>query len=115
MLTASSPAEQEPDAGVMAWPGGLEDEVAITAISVGELLVGVPRLPDGARRRSLAAAVDSVIVGFSDAVLPYDAEAGRGRRSLGRPWRGVGRRGGAVDSSGFGGQLGWASKQLWWS
>jgi predicted nucleic acid-binding protein len=44
-----------PDAKVVAWLESLSGEVAITAVTLAELLAGVRRLPDGQRRSALAA------------------------------------------------------------
>ena len=62
-----------------------------TAVSVGEILVGVKRLPMGRRRDDLAASVLEVIDEIGD-VLPYDETAARvfadiqdARRRMGRP------------------------------
>jgi predicted nucleic acid-binding protein len=67
----------QPDARVVAWLEALTGEVAITAISLAELLAGVRRLPDGRRRDALAARVESAIQPYrqSRAVLPFDDEA----------------------------------------
>ena len=85
----SEPLRPHPEPAVLDWLAG-HAEASITAITVGELLVGVARLPEGARRNSLAAAVDRVI-GEAE-VLAYDAGAARAyariqelRRRAGRP------------------------------
>ena len=85
----SEPLRQRPDGAVLSWLAG-HPEAAITAITVGELLVGVARLPAGARRESLAAAIDRAI-GRAD-VVPYDETAARAyariqeqRRAAGHP------------------------------
>jgi hypothetical protein len=85
----SEPLRQRPDTAVLSWLEAHPD-AAITAITVGELLVGVARLPAGARRESLAAAVDRAI-GRAD-VLDYDEAAARAyariqeqRRAAGHP------------------------------
>jgi toxin FitB len=52
--------------------GGL----AITAVTVAELLYGVARLADGARKAKLAAAVDALVrEDFAGRVLPFDVAA----------------------------------------
>jgi toxin FitB len=63
--------------GVLSW---VDDQsaagLAITAITVGELLYGVARMTDGARKTELAAAVRGLVhEEFSGRVLPFDAAA----------------------------------------
>ena len=88
----SEPLRPRPDAGVVAWLSDLEDEAAITAISVGELLTGVRALPEGRRRSGLLDAVGTTLATFAASVLAYDAGAARRcaeirdlRRRAGRP------------------------------
>lgn len=40
----------QPDARVVAWMESLTDDVAITAVTLAELLAGLRRLPDGKRK-----------------------------------------------------------------
>jgi len=65
---------REPDARVASWIESLEGEVAITAVTLAELLAGVRRLPDGARKADLEAAVMTAVAPYrgSRAVLPFD-------------------------------------------
>ncbi len=72
----SEPLRARPDPRVMGWLLTIDD-VAVTAISVGELLNGARRLPAGRRRRSLLAAIDDVLSRFADRVLAYDEQAAR--------------------------------------
>ncbi len=65
-----------PDASttVIAWVdrqrGG---DLYLSAITVGELVYGVSRLPAGRRRASLATEVDALLAeDFRDRILPYD-------------------------------------------
>ena len=88
----SEPLRPRPDAGVVAWLSDLDDEAAITAISVGELLAGVRALPEGRRRSGLLDAVGTTLATFAAVVLPYDEAAARRfaelaelRRRAGRP------------------------------
>jgi predicted nucleic acid-binding protein len=88
----SEPLKERPDERLLAWLAAIEGRVVITAISVGELLVGARLLPPGRRRERLIAAVDRVLATHGAEVLPYDAAAaGRyaemqeRRRVLGRP------------------------------
>jgi tRNA(fMet)-specific endonuclease VapC len=81
-------------AGVLDRLVGDEDDVAIAAISVAELLVGV-ELADGARRRDresfVAAVLDSVTI------ETYDLEIARAHAALLVHTRGSGRPRGAHD------------------
>ena len=88
----SEPMRLRPDARVLAWLTGLEEESAVTAVSVGELLTGIHALPEGRRRTGLLTSVEATLVTFGGAVLPYDDVAARqyarlqeSRRAAGRP------------------------------
>lgn len=88
----SEPLRPRPDAGVLAWLSSHADEMAITAISVGELLTGIRALPEGRRRAGLLDAVSATLATFAAAILPYDAAAADRyaeiqdlRRRAGRP------------------------------
>lgn len=59
-----------PDPRVADWLVSLTDEVAITSITLAELLAGIRRIPDGRRKEELARRV-------MEAVAPY-----RGTRSI---------------------------------
>jgi len=66
-----------PDGRVVAWLEGLTGEVAITAITLAELLIGVRRLPDGRRRSELRTRIDAALRPYrdTDAVLTFDDAA----------------------------------------
>ena len=65
---------REPDVRVAAWLEALDGEVAITAITLAELLAGVRRLPEGRRKSGLEAAVIAAVEPYrgSHALLPFD-------------------------------------------
>jgi predicted nucleic acid-binding protein len=67
----------QPDPNVVAWLESLSGDVAITAITLAELLAGVRRMPDGQRRVALAARIESAVDPYrqSRAVLAFDDEA----------------------------------------
>ncbi len=72
----SQPGRPMPEPAVLAWldrqhPEGLYS----TSINVMELLEGVGRLPEGARRRSLEAANHKVLAALEDRILPFDHPA----------------------------------------
>lgn len=87
----SEPLRRRPDAAVLAWLSTVSD-TAITAISAGELLIGVRSLPSGRRRTDLERAITDILDRFRERVLPYDlaaaeryAEMRERRRNAGRP------------------------------
>jgi predicted nucleic acid-binding protein len=65
---------QEPDERVLTWLESLDDEVAITAITLAELFAGVRRLPDDRRKAELEAAVSTAVALYrgGHAILPFD-------------------------------------------
>lgn len=85
---------QVPSEEVLSWldaqPG---DEVATTAVTVGELLYGIARLPEGRRKARLAEAVRGMVdddLGrrvepFDAAAAPHYAAIVSGREKIGRP------------------------------
>ncbi len=68
---------RRPAARVVRWVDEQDASVlVITAVTVAELLYGVARLADGARKTELAAAVDALVRDdFAGRVLPFDASA----------------------------------------
>jgi hypothetical protein len=66
-----------PAARVLRWVDDQSaDALAITAVTAAELLYGVARLADGARKVELATAVGALVrEDFSGRVLPFDAAA----------------------------------------
>ena len=88
----SEPIRLKPDPLVIAWLAAEERPFYITAVAVGELLVGVRQLPAGKRRTGLLAAIEATLSAFSDRILPYDEPAARAyaemqasRRTSGSP------------------------------
>ncbi len=71
----SEPLSRVPDQNVLRWLAEHSTDVAITSLTVAELRFGVQRLPEGRRRDHLTAAVDDLIVGAAERILPFDAEA----------------------------------------
>jgi len=66
-----------PNAQVQSWAAGLDRRtLAITSVTVAEILYGIRLLPIGRRRQSLDADWGAFISrGFGEAVLPFDAAA----------------------------------------
>jgi toxin FitB len=68
-------ARPAPSAQVIAWVNA-RDDIAVTATTVAELLYGVARLPDGARKNRLADAVrDMIDERLAGNVLAFDRAA----------------------------------------
>ncbi len=68
---------RRPAARVVGWVDEQDaSALAITAVTAAELLYGVARLADGARKTELAAAVDALVrEDFAGRVLPFDVGA----------------------------------------
>jgi predicted nucleic acid-binding protein len=68
---------RRPAARVLRWVDEQDaSALAITAVTAAELLYGVARLADGARKAELAAAVDALVrEDFAGRVLPFDVAA----------------------------------------
>jgi toxin FitB len=73
----SEPMRPKPDAAVLAWLDAQDVETLfLSAISVGELRHGVALLPEGKRRKALAAALeDRILPLFESRILPFDGPA----------------------------------------
>lgn len=88
----SEPLRTRPEPAVLAWLAEVAEDVALTSISVGEVLIGVRLLPAGRRRDGLMAAIERNLAMYADQVLPYDDPAARfyarlqeSRRAAGQP------------------------------
>ena len=65
-----------PDTRVTIWLESLADDVAITAITLAELLAGVRRLPNGRRRETLSPAVSTTVPTYRSTRVPaFDSSA----------------------------------------
>lgn len=73
----SEPLRRDPDPRVLAWLDAHAQDLAIAAISIGELSYGAARLPAGRRQDMLVEAIDKLVTGAADRLLPYDATAAR--------------------------------------
>lgn len=85
---------KQPDDRVISWVKSLTGDVALTAISVAELLAGVRRLPHGRRKYRLAHAIENALEPYENtsALLPFDSVAAHHyadivvlREQVGRP------------------------------
>ncbi|WP_114202772.1 type II toxin-antitoxin system VapC family toxin [Janibacter anophelis] len=63
-----------PEPQVVNWLASLEGDVAITSVTLAELLAGVRRLSDGRRRDELTRRIDTALAPYrgGSAVLPFD-------------------------------------------
>ena len=73
----SEPLRSRPDEAVLDWLEASAENVSITAITVGEMLVGARSIPHGRRREGLLEAIDQTVAAFGGEVLVYDARAAR--------------------------------------
>ncbi|HWC21526.1 MAG TPA: type II toxin-antitoxin system VapC family toxin [Flexivirga sp.] len=66
-----------PNTRVVAWLEGITGDVAITAVTLAELLAGVRRLPDGKRSSALAVKIDAALEPYREtsSILPFDVKA----------------------------------------
>lgn len=68
----------EPHRAVLAWlDAQVADTLFLSSITVAELAFGIGALPEGRRKRALAAALDGVVALFEGRILPFDTEAAR--------------------------------------
>ena len=73
----SESVRRSPTPAVVAWLLDHRNQVALTTISIGELLFGVESMPPGRRRSALALEVDRLIAGAARRIYSYDAAAAR--------------------------------------
>jgi predicted nucleic acid-binding protein len=83
-----------PNGEVIAWLESLSGDVAITAVTLAELLAGVARLPDGRRKDELSTRIAEAIepfrgsrsiLAFDDTAAPHYADVLLARQSAGPP------------------------------
>ena len=73
---------ERPHSDVLAWlDEQLTSALFVTAITEAEIRTGIALLPDGERKRGLAAAAERAFgVLFAERILPFDSDAGPGLR-----------------------------------
>lgn len=73
-----------PEPRVVEWLVSLMGDVAITSITLAELLAGVRRLPNGRRKDELAQRIDEAVAPYrgSRSVLAFDADAAERYREV---------------------------------
>ena len=69
----------KPDAGVIQWlDSQSEDEIWISAVTVGEIRLGLALLPEGRRRQMLTELTEKMFdADFFEKCLPFDYQAAR--------------------------------------
>ena len=74
-----------PEPEVLAWVAHEPmDTLYTTTVSEAEIRVGIALLPEGRRRRELAAAAERLFAElFKERVLPFDGEAARAYGAVG--------------------------------
>ena len=74
----SEAMKPEPAPAVRDW---LDEQAAetlyLSSVTVAELLFGIGALPDGQRKRKLAATLDGLLGLFDGRILPFDTDAAR--------------------------------------
>ena len=78
----SEPLRRDPDPRVLAWLLANQADLAVTTITVAELLFGALRLPEGRRRRLLLASIEELIVEAGARLLTFDERAARAAAEL---------------------------------
>ena len=86
----SEPLRLSPDPRVLTWLTRHADEIALTTITVGELLYSALRLDEGRRRDALLTAINTLVADAGARVLTYDDAAARPVRAASQ---GAGRSG----------------------
>lgn len=73
----SEPLKPSPNPRVLAWlDRQVAETLSTTAVTLGELLSGVARLPAGSRKRRLALDIEQTMQSlFGQRILPFDVEA----------------------------------------
>lgn len=78
----SEPLRRRPDARVLAWLAAHETDLAVTTVTVSELLYGAQRLSTGRRRTALLEAIDALVRDSRDRLLVFDGAAARAAAEL---------------------------------
>ncbi|QOR69340.1 type II toxin-antitoxin system VapC family toxin [Ruania alkalisoli] len=78
----SEPLRPSPDPLVLAWLAGHQQQIALTTISIAELLYGARRLPKGRGQSHLLAAIDQLVESAADRLYDFDRAAAASYASL---------------------------------
>jgi predicted nucleic acid-binding protein len=87
----SETTKAQPNDTVLSWLREHQEDIALNAITVGELLAGVRMMPDGRRRDQLAQRIDLLSAGFGSSIYAYDARAARAYAGIRSSLRRAGR------------------------
>lgn len=93
----SEPLRRDPSPPVLAWLASAGSDVAITTVTVGELLFGALRLPTGWRRSALLDSIERLIADAGDRLVPFDEPASRAYAELRKARETAGRPAGVED------------------
>jgi predicted nucleic acid-binding protein len=78
----SEPLRKQPDASVLQWLTRHGSDLAVTTVTISELVYGARRLPIGQRRAQLIDGIEGLLRRVGDRVLPVDEGAARAYGSL---------------------------------
>ena len=70
----SEPLKKSPDPTVIAWLATLGEAFVISAVSMEELRYGALRMSEGARKRRILSAIESICVEYGSKIVPFTAE-----------------------------------------
>ena len=73
--TLSELTKPRPYPGVLAWLEANEAESALSAISIGEMVLGIERLPEGKKRRRLERALKFLSEDYAGKILDFSEGA----------------------------------------
>ncbi len=73
----SEVVRREPDPRVVAWLLAHRDDLALTTVTIGELLFGLELMAPGRRRQALTVEVERLIAGAAHRTYGYDSAASR--------------------------------------
>lgn len=73
----SEPMRRNPDRAAIAWMRQHADELALTTVTIGELLYGLEIMPTGRRRDALVADVERLVEGSATRTFAYDHPSAR--------------------------------------
>ncbi|WP_183099944.1 PIN domain-containing protein [Nocardioides pelophilus] len=88
----SETTQPDPAPQVLTWLLEHRDLLAISSITVGELLLGLTLMPDGRRRDELAERVERLIANSRGRAYSYDEAAARSFARIAADRRAAGRR-----------------------
>lgn len=88
----SETTKRDPAPQVLAWLLDHRDELAVSTITVGELLTGLALMPEGRRREELTERIERLIGNSRGRAYAYDEDAARAYARIVASRRAAGRR-----------------------